>query len=154
MQNFSSGFIAPMISGMGGIFLPAADAKTSFIDARDIAAVGIAALTEPGHAGKAYALTGGQAHTYGEAAEIPVGPGQADPLRALSEDEFSGSLAAQGWQPGRSRCSPGSSRACARAGPPRPRLMWRMSWAGAHYARAVRTGSRGDLAVSSRAPGS
>jgi uncharacterized protein YbjT (DUF2867 family) len=101
MQNFSSGFIAPMISGMGGIFLPAADAKTSFIDARDIAAVGIAALTEPGHAGKAYALTGGQAHTYGEAAEI-LSRAAGKPIRyvALSEDEFSGSLAAQGWQPG------------------------------------------------------
>ena len=32
MQNFSSGFIAPMITGMGGIYLPAADAKSSFID--------------------------------------------------------------------------------------------------------------------------
>ena len=32
MQNFSSGFIAPMITGMGGIYLPAADAKTSFIE--------------------------------------------------------------------------------------------------------------------------
>jgi uncharacterized protein YbjT (DUF2867 family) len=101
MQNFSSGFIAPMILGMGGIFLPAADAKTSFIDARDIAAVGIAALTEPGHAGKAYALTGGQAHTYGEAAEI-LSRAAGKPIRyvGLSEDEFSGSLAAQGWQPG------------------------------------------------------
>ena len=101
MQNFSSGFIAPMILGMGGIFLPAADAKTSFIDARDIAAVGIAALTEPGHAGKAYALTGGQAHTYGEAAEI-LSRAAGKPIRyvALSEADFSGSLAAQGWQPG------------------------------------------------------
>ena len=100
MQNFSSGFIAPMILGMGGIFLPAADAKTSFIDARDIAAVGIAALTEPGHAGKAYALSGGQAFTYGEAAEI-LSRAAGKPIRyvALSEEDFSGSLAAQGWQP-------------------------------------------------------
>jgi uncharacterized protein YbjT (DUF2867 family) len=100
MQNFSSGFIAPMILGMGGIFLPAADAKTSFIDARDIAAVGVAALTEPGHAGKAYALSGGQAFTYGEAAEI-LSRAAGKPIRyvALSEEEFSGSLAAQGWRP-------------------------------------------------------
>ena len=100
MQNFSSGFIAPMILGMGGIFLPAADAKTSFIDARDIAAVGIAALTEPGHAGKAYALSGGQAFTYSEAAEI-LSRAAGKPIRyvPLSEEDFSGSLAAQGWQP-------------------------------------------------------
>ena len=101
MQNFSSGFIAPMILGMGGIFLPAADAKTSFIDVRDIAAVGIAALTEPGHAGKAYALTGGQAFTYGEAAEIlSLAAGKPIHYVALSEEDFSSSLAAQGWQPG------------------------------------------------------
>jgi uncharacterized protein YbjT (DUF2867 family) len=99
MQNFSSGFIAPMILGMGGIFLPAADAKTSFIDARDIAAVGVAALTEAGHAGKAYALTGGQALTYGEAAEI-LSRAAGKPIRyvALSDEDFRDSLLAQGWK--------------------------------------------------------
>ena len=58
-------------------------------------------MTEPGHAGKAYALTGGQAHTYGEAAAI-LSQAAGKPIRyvALSEAEFSGSLAAQGWQPG------------------------------------------------------
>jgi len=100
MQNFSSGFIAPMIQGMGGIYLPAADAKTSFIDARDIAAVGIAALTEPGHDGKAYALTGGQAWTYGEAAEI-LSRAAGKPIRyvALSDEDFRNSLTSQGWKP-------------------------------------------------------
>jgi uncharacterized protein YbjT (DUF2867 family) len=100
MQNFSSGFIAPMIQGMGGIYLPAADAKTSFIDARDIAAVGVAALTEPGHDGKAYALTGGQAWTYGEAAEIlSRAAGKSIRYVALSDEDFRSSLAAQGWKP-------------------------------------------------------
>ncbi|MCU0504022.1 MAG: SDR family oxidoreductase [Anaerolineae bacterium] len=100
MQNFSSGFIAPMITGMGGIYLPAADAKTSFIDARDIAAVGIAALTEPGHHGKAYALTSGQAWTYGEAAEI-LSRAAGKPIRyvALSDEDFRNSLTSQGWKP-------------------------------------------------------
>ena len=98
MQNFSSGFIAPMILGMGGIFLPAADAKTSFIDVRDIAAVGVAALTEAGHAGKTYALTGGQALSYGEAAEI-LSRAAGKPIRyvALSDEDFGDSLLAQGW---------------------------------------------------------
>ena len=51
MDNFSSGFIAPMIQGAGGIFVAAEDAKTSFIAISDIAAVAVAALTEKGHSG-------------------------------------------------------------------------------------------------------
>jgi uncharacterized protein YbjT (DUF2867 family) len=67
---------------------------------RDIATVGIAALTETEHAEKAYALSGGRAFTYGEAAEI-LSRAAGKPIRfvALSEEDFSGSLAAQGWQP-------------------------------------------------------
>jgi uncharacterized protein YbjT (DUF2867 family) len=58
MDNFSTGFIAPMIQGADGIFVAAEDAKTSFIAITDIAAVAVAALTEDGHTGKAYNLTG------------------------------------------------------------------------------------------------
>ncbi len=58
MDNFSSGFIAPMIQGADGIFVAAEDARTSFIAISDIAAVAVAALTEEGHEGKAYNLTG------------------------------------------------------------------------------------------------
>jgi uncharacterized protein YbjT (DUF2867 family) len=52
------------------IFIPAGTGKTAFIDARDIAAVAALALTEPGHAGKAYSLTGSQALDYGEVAAM------------------------------------------------------------------------------------
>ena len=58
MDNFSTGFIAPMIQSTDGIFVAAEDAKTSFIAITDIAAVAVVALTEEGHAGKAYNLTG------------------------------------------------------------------------------------------------
>lgn len=58
MDNFSSGFIAPMIQGTDGIFVAAEDARTSFIAISDIAAVAVAALTEEGHESKAYNLTG------------------------------------------------------------------------------------------------
>ena len=61
MQNFNSGPMLSDIRATGGLHLPASDAKLSFIDVRDIAAVGLAALTEPRHAGKAYTLTGGEA---------------------------------------------------------------------------------------------
>lgn len=46
------------------IFIPAGRGKTAFIDVRDIAAVAAQTLTEPGHAGKAYPLTGGEALDY------------------------------------------------------------------------------------------
>jgi uncharacterized protein YbjT (DUF2867 family) len=61
MQNFSSGPMLADIRATGALHLPASDAKLSFIDVRDVAAVGLAALTEPRHAGNAYTLTGGEA---------------------------------------------------------------------------------------------
>jgi uncharacterized protein YbjT (DUF2867 family) len=62
--------------------------------------VAIATLTEPRHAGKAYALSGGYASTYGEAAEI-LSRAAGKPIRqvVLSEEHFGGSLAARDWQP-------------------------------------------------------
>lgn len=52
------------------IFVPVGNAKTSFIDVRDIGAVAALALTEQGHAGKNYDLTGSEALDYWEAARI------------------------------------------------------------------------------------
>jgi uncharacterized protein YbjT (DUF2867 family) len=52
------------------IYVPAGHGRTSFIDARDVAAVGASVLVEDGHAGKAYALTGSEALTYSEVAAI------------------------------------------------------------------------------------
>jgi uncharacterized protein YbjT (DUF2867 family) len=98
MQNFSSGFIQPMIAQMGTIYLPAGDGKTSFIDAGDIAAVAAAAMTQPGHAGQAYTLTGGEALTYGEtAAIIAEVSGRPVSYVAISNDAFRQSLIEQGW---------------------------------------------------------
>ena len=74
MQNFSSGFIAPMISGHGRHLLAGSRRQDELHRSTRHCGGGIAALTEPGHNGKAYALTSGQAWTYGEAAEILRGP--------------------------------------------------------------------------------
>mgnify|MGYP001828375805 CR=1 FL=1 len=52
------------------IFLPVGKAKTSFIDVRDIGAVGAQVLTEPGHENKAYELTGGEALDYYHVADL------------------------------------------------------------------------------------
>ncbi len=70
MQNFSSEPMLSDIRNTGALHLPAADAKLSFIDVRDIAAVGVAALNEPRHEGKAYTLTGGQAFDHHEVTGI------------------------------------------------------------------------------------
>lgn len=52
------------------IFVPVGDAKTSFIDVRDIASVAAIALTRAGHAGKNYNLTGSEALDYWQATKI------------------------------------------------------------------------------------
>ncbi len=46
------------------IFVPVGNAKTSFIDTRDIGAVAAIALTQEGHANKKYDLTGNEALDY------------------------------------------------------------------------------------------
>ncbi|HVE84256.1 MAG TPA: SDR family oxidoreductase [Myxococcales bacterium] len=56
MQNFVT-LHAPSIQG-GTLLEPAGESRLAFIDARDIAAVAVQALTSDGHHGQAYALTG------------------------------------------------------------------------------------------------
>ena len=67
MQNFVEGS-APRPDG--NLYLPVGNAKASFIDTRDIAAIAVKALTEPGHEGKEYTLTGPEDLSYTEAAAI------------------------------------------------------------------------------------
>ncbi|MDF7809569.1 NAD(P)H-binding protein [Pontiellaceae bacterium B12219] len=69
MENFSKGFIAPMIAQADAFFLAADDAKTSFISVEDIAAVAATAFAE-GLTGKAYNLTGPRALNRTEAAAL------------------------------------------------------------------------------------
>ena len=57
MQNLTS-VHREEIRQRGELFVPAGRGRTSFVDARDVATAGAAALTEPGHLNRAYALTG------------------------------------------------------------------------------------------------
>lgn len=66
MQNFINYF--PPEGGK--IQLPLGEGKVSYIDVRDIAAVAAKALTEKGHEGKIYTLTGPEALSVAEVAEI------------------------------------------------------------------------------------
>ncbi len=54
----------------GAIYSPSGDGKIPYIDAKDIAAVAFVTLTQPGHVGKKYVLTGSEAISYRQAAEI------------------------------------------------------------------------------------
>ena len=65
MQNFL-GYYPP--DKDGNLYLPWGEGKVSFIDARDIGRVAAVTLTEPGHEGKAYTLTGPAAFGIAEAA--------------------------------------------------------------------------------------
>ncbi|MDQ3684356.1 MAG: SDR family oxidoreductase [Acidobacteriota bacterium] len=67
MQNFL-GF-APTIKAHDAFYAPMKDAQSSVVDARDIAAVAKAALTEAGHENQIYTITGPEALSYTEIAE-------------------------------------------------------------------------------------
>lgn len=57
------------IATQNAFYAAAGDAKVSVVDVRDIAEVAVAALTETGHEGKTYDLTGPQALTHAQMAE-------------------------------------------------------------------------------------
>jgi uncharacterized protein YbjT (DUF2867 family) len=65
-QNFSeSVFLAPLLAGE--VALPADGVPEPFVDAEDIADVAVAALTQDGHAGQVYELSGPRLLTFAEA---------------------------------------------------------------------------------------
>jgi uncharacterized protein YbjT (DUF2867 family) len=64
LLNFKS-----TIATQDAFYAAIGDAKVSIVDVRDIADVAVAALTESGHEGKIYNLTGSEALTHTEMAE-------------------------------------------------------------------------------------
>jgi len=68
MQNLST-FYRANIRDRSEIFLSAGKGRTAFIDTRDIGAVAARVLTEEGHIGSAYTLSGPQALDYFEVAQ-------------------------------------------------------------------------------------
>ncbi len=63
--------IGKSIGSEGRFFAPAGDARVSVVDVRDIAAMAVAALTQTGHEGKTYDITGPEALTHAQmAAEL------------------------------------------------------------------------------------
>ncbi len=68
-QNFTRGYFAPMVM-QNVLALPFGEGLTGWIDTRDIAAVAAMALTEAGHEGKTYTLTGPAAISLTDVAAI------------------------------------------------------------------------------------
>ena len=66
-QNFSENFLLDGVQS-GTVALPVGDVREPFVDADDIADVAVAALTEEGHAGRIYELTGPRLMTFTEVA--------------------------------------------------------------------------------------
>jgi uncharacterized protein YbjT (DUF2867 family) len=71
MQNFVN-LYSHSVKTQGAFYVPAGDVRISFVDVRDIAAIAVHALTSNNgkHEGKAYSITGGEALSHGQAAEI------------------------------------------------------------------------------------
>ena len=59
----------PTISAQGAFYAPAGTARVSVVDVRDIAAVAAKTLTESGHEGKTYDITGPEALTHSAMAD-------------------------------------------------------------------------------------
>ena len=80
-QNFSESYLLDAVMS-GEVVVPAGDVPEPFVDADDIADVAVAALTEDGHAGQLYELTGPRMLTFAEAtAEIAKAADRADRVR-------------------------------------------------------------------------
>jgi len=95
-QNFSeSVFLAPLLAGE--VALPADGVPEPFVDAEDIADVAVAALTQDGHAGQVYELTGPRLLTFADAVdEIARASGRQVRYESIPMDTFASALAEQG----------------------------------------------------------
>jgi uncharacterized protein YbjT (DUF2867 family) len=79
------------------VALPAGEVPEPFVDTEDIADVAVAALTEPGHSGRVYELTGPRLLTFAEAiAEIGRGTGRELRSVPISVEEYAAGAAEHG----------------------------------------------------------
>ncbi|MFF2041144.1 NAD(P)H-binding protein [Kitasatospora sp. NPDC058170] len=95
-QNFNeSFFLDPVL--YGELALPTGDAVEPFVDADDIADVATAALTEDGHHGQVYELTGPRLLSYADvAAELSKATGREIRFSAVTVEEYREVLAQAG----------------------------------------------------------
>ena len=95
-QNFSEGEFLDMVLA-GEITLPAGDVPEPFIDVDDIADVAVAALTEDGHAGQIYEVTGPRLLTFAQAVdEIAQASGRTIRYVQIPAEAFAAGVAESG----------------------------------------------------------
>lgn len=97
MQNFlPSSSATPVVKGK--IRLPAGDGRVSFVDARDVAAVAVEALTGEGHQGKAYELTGPDALSHSDVAnQLSAATGRNIVYENISPEIYEQERRTEGW---------------------------------------------------------
>lgn len=95
-QNFSESFLADGIAA-GRVFFAADRVREPFIDADDIADIVVAALTENGHGGQIYEVTGPRLMTFAEAAaEIAEATGKPIDYVPVTVDDYVEALRREG----------------------------------------------------------
>ena len=113
-QNFTEGMLAESVAG-GYVMIPAGGRREPFVDVDDVADVAVAALTEDGHQGRVYEVTGPELLGFADAVELltehyghpvtylpvelaefhaaiteAIGPDEADLLTELCREVFDG----------------------------------------------------------------
>lgn len=95
-QNFSEGEFLGMVLD-GTITLPATDVGEPFIDINDIADVAVAALTEDGHTGEIYEVTGPRLLTFADVArELSEAAGRDVQFVQIPSEAFTSAIAESG----------------------------------------------------------
>jgi uncharacterized protein YbjT (DUF2867 family) len=99
-QNFSESLFAePVVAGE--LALPVDRVREPFVDLEDVADVAVAALTDDGHAGRVYELTGPRLLSFAEAAaEIAEAVGRPVRFVPIALEAFDAALADVGVDPG------------------------------------------------------
>jgi uncharacterized protein YbjT (DUF2867 family) len=95
-QNFSEGAFVEMVA-TGQITLPDVDTPEPFVDVDDVAEVASIALTEPGHAGEVYEVTGPRLLTLADlATEISEATGRRIDYVPVPHKDFVDGIASSG----------------------------------------------------------
>jgi uncharacterized protein YbjT (DUF2867 family) len=98
-QNFDEGFFADQIAA-GELVLPATSVPEPFVDVEDIADVAALALTEDGHVGQVYELTGPRMLTFEAAVgEIATATGREIRYVPVTVEEYAAGAAELGVPP-------------------------------------------------------
>jgi uncharacterized protein YbjT (DUF2867 family) len=98
-QNFSEGFFAEQVAA-GELVVPATSVPEPFVDVEDVADVAALALSEDGHVGQVYELTGRRMLTFEQAvAEIAGTTGREIRHVPVSIEEFAEGAIAAGEAP-------------------------------------------------------